>query len=310
MNWKKLWSVLKDYTLVTLGMAFYVLGWTIFLVPNNMVGGGVSGIASMVQYATHIPMGYTYFAINVVLLIIGFATLGKGFGVKTVYAIIICSAGLNWAQVVMPQEIITELALNNGKLLCTIMGGLMVGSGIGIAMHGGGSSGGTDIIALILNKYRNIPTGKSILWMDVVIILSSLLVPSFTETGEQVGIYEKITTVVFGVILVVVNGYVIDIWLSGSKQSVQVFIMSHRYAEIADAITNDLHRGVTVLPSKGWYTKEEGQVLMVIIRKTDLNPMLRYIKNIDPSAFFTVGSVSSVYGKGFDKLKGAKKVEK
>lgn len=310
MNWKKLWSVLKDYTLVTLGMAFYVLGWTIFLVPNNMVGGGVSGIASMVQYATHIPMGYTYFAINAILLIIGFATLGKGFGVKTVYAIIVCSAGLNWTQVAIPQEIIVELAVNNGKLLCTIMGGLMVGSGIGISMHGGGSSGGTDIIALILNKYKNIPTGKSILWMDVVIILSSLLVPSFTETGEQVGIYEKITTVVFGIIFVVLNGFVIDIWLSGAKQSVQVFIMSHRYAEIADAITNDLHRGVTVLPSKGWYTKEEGQVLMVIIRKTDLNPMLKYIKTIDPSAFFTVGSVSSVYGKGFDKLKGVKKVEK
>ncbi|MGN0195507.1 MAG: YitT family protein [Candidatus Cryptobacteroides sp.] len=310
MNWKKLLSVFKDYTLVTLGMAFYVLGWTIFLVPNNMVGGGVSGIASMVQYATHIPMGYTYFAINAILLIIGFATLGKGFGVKTVYAIIICSAGLNWTQVAIPQEIIVELAVNNGKLLCTIMGGLMVGSGIGISMHGGGSSGGTDIIALILNKYKNIPTGKSILWMDVVIILSSLLVPSFTETGEQVGIYEKITTVVFGIIFVVLNGYVIDIWLSGAKQSVQVFIMSHRYAEIADAITNDLHRGVTVLPSIGWYTKEEGQVLMVIIRKTDLNPMLKYIKNIDPSAFFTVGSVSSVYGKGFDRLKGVKKVEK
>lgn len=310
MNSKKLWSVLKDYFLVTLGMSFYVLGWTIFLVPNNMVGGGVSGIASMVQYATHIPMGYTYFAINAILLMIGFATLGKGFGVKTVYAIIVASFGLNWTQVVIPQEIIVELAVNNGKLLCTIMGGLMVGSGIGIAMHGGGSSGGTDIIALILNKYKNIPTGKSILWMDVAIILSSLFIPSYTEAGVQVGFYEKVTTVVFGIILVVVNGNVIDLWLSGAKQSVQVFIMSHKYAEIADAITNDMHRGVTVFPATGWYTKEEGHVIMVIIRKTDVNTMLRFIMGIDPAAFFTVGSVSSVYGKGFDRLKGVKKIDK
>ena len=309
MNGKTVLSVLKDYFLITLGMAFYVLGWTIFLVPNNMVGGGVSGIASMIQYATGIPMGYSYFAINVVLLLIGFATLGKGFGVKTIYAIIVASLGLNTMQGLIPQEIIEELAIKNGKLICTFMGALMVGTGIGTSMHGGGSSGGTDIIALILNKYKNIPTGKSILMMDVFIILSSLFVPSFNDAGEAVGIYEKVTTVLFGLILVICNGFVIDLWLSGAKQSVQVFIMSHKYAEIADSITTVMRRGVTVFPAQGWYTKEESHVLMVIIRKADLNMMLRYIKTIDPAAFFTVGSVSSVYGKGFDSLRGVKKEE-
>ena len=179
-----------------------------------------------------------------------------------------------------------------------------------MTMSQGGSTGGTDIIALIVNKYRNVSPGRMILWMDVVIIMSSLLIPSYTAEGALVSWADKITTVVYGFILVVIVSTVLDLYLSGSKQSVQLFILSQKYEQIADAITKDLHRGVTVLDGKGWYTKNSVQVVMVITRKTDLNLLLKYINTIDKDAFVSVSSITGVYGKGFDSIKGDKKQKK
>ena len=303
---KSFWGYFKDYFLLTLGIMIYVTGWTIFLVPNNLVGGGVTGIASIIQYAVGIRMGYSYFVINAILLVVAFIILGRSFGGKTIYAIILASVGLNLLQGVIPEEIVNTLALQNGKLMSTIMGGILAGVGIGMSMSVGGSTGGTDIVALIVNKYRNISPGRIILALDVVIILSSLIVPSFTPDGERVGWAEKITTVVYGLMLVTVNSYVIDLYLSGSRQSVQVFIMSKKYEQIADLITNYLHRGVTMLPARGWFTQKDHPVLMVVTRKTDLNLLLRHIKAIDSDAFLSVSMVSGVYGKGFDTIKGGK----
>ena len=316
-------TIVKEWALVTLGILIYVTGWSIFLMPNNLVGGGVSGIASMIQYATGgaIQMGYSYFVINAVLIIAAVVVIGMGFGAKTIYAIILASMGLRFLPEVIPQEIIQTLALQNGKLMSTLCGGVMAGIGIGMSISNGGSTGGTDIIALIYTKYRNVSPGKVILYLDFIIILSSLLVPSIVpdldpQTGKQLlgpdgeplthlmPFSEKVTTVIYGLILVTVNGRVIDAYLSGSQQSVQLFILSKKYAEIADSITHDLKRGVTVLDGKGWYTKNPTEVLMVITRKTDLNLLLRYIKAIDPNAFLSVSSVNGVYGQGFDTIKG------
>jgi len=258
------WTGLKEYFLITVGLVAYTVGWTLFLVPNNLIGGGVTGISSIIQYATGLRIGYSYFTINIVLLIVSLFVLGKGFGFKTVYAIIVASALLNILQTVIPRDIIEILALGNGKLMCTIMGGMMSGFGIGMTMTQGGSTGGTDIIALMVNKYRNVSPGRMILMMDVVIILSSILVPSYMPDGSPMPWADKITTIVYGFILVLTNGVVVDLYLSGSRQSVQVFVLSDKYAEIADAVVKDLHRGVTVLDGKGWYTKHSVQVLMVI----------------------------------------------
>ena len=229
--------------------------------------------------------------------------LGFGFGWKTIYATILASIGLNLFQDLIPADFIQAIALDNGKLMSTIMGSIMVGVGIGFTMIAGGSTGGTDIIALMVNKYRNVSPGRLILYMDVVIILSSLLVPSYTPDGEELPFVEKLTNVVYGFILITINSTVLDLVISGSRQSVQLFILSKHYAEIADSITKVLHRGVTVLDGKGWYTKENTEVLMVLTRKTDLNILLRYIKAIDPDAFLSVTSVTGVYGKGFDAIK-------
>ncbi len=312
VNGKKVWGAFKEYLLITVGILSYVLGWTIFLVPNNLVGGGVTGLSSIIQYATGgaLKIGYSYFAINVVLLIAALFLLGKSFGAKTVYAIILASVGLNIFQEIIPQDIIQTLAIDNGKLMCVIIGGIMAGVGIGMTISQGGSTGGTDIIALIVNKYRNVSPGRMILSMDVVIILSSLLVPSYTQAGDLVPFTEKIITVVYGLILITICSTVLDLYLSGSKQSVQVFILSHKYEEIADLITRDLHRGVTAIEGKGWYTQNEMQVLMVITRKTDLNLLLKMIKGVDPDAFLSVSSVTGVYGKGFETIKLARSQKK
>ena len=302
---RNFWVGLKEYSLITLGVLLYVTGWIIFLIPNNMVGGGVTGLGSIVQYATGgaIKIGYTYFVVNAGLLIAALFTLGRSFGAKSVYAILLTSVALNVGQDIFPQEIIRLLALDNGKLMCTISGGIMVGVGIGMSISQGGSTGGTDIIALIVNKYRNVSPGRMILIMDAVIILSSLFVPSFMADGSRMPWPDKITTVVYGFILITIVSTVLDLYLSGSRQSVQIFILSPKHAEIADAITNNLHRGVTVLNGKGWYTQQDTQVVMVITRKADLNVFLKYINAIDPNAFISVCSVTGVYGKGFETFK-------
>lgn len=305
-NDKNVLRTIKEYVLITLGIIIYTSGWTIFLTPNNMFGGGVSGISAIIQFATGIKMGYTYFVINALLLLISLFIIGPSFGVKTIYAIFLASFCLNIEQTIIPEPFIQDFALSNGKLLCSIIGGSMAGLGIGMSISQGGSSGGTDIIALIVTKYRNISPGKVILLIDVFIIASSLLVPSYTPEGKLLPFVDKFITAVYGMIVVTVCGNMADLYLAGSKQSVQLFILSHHYEEIADMISRDFHRGVTVLDGKGWYTKQEASVLMVITRKTDVNLLLRSIKRIDSEAFLSISSVAGVYGKGFDSIKDKK----
>ena len=318
---KNIFTHIKEWLLVTLGILIYVTAWSVFLIPNNLIGGGVSGISSMIQYATGgtIQMGYSYFVLNAILVAAAIIILGMGFGAKTIYAIILASIALRFLPDMVPTTIIKTLAIDNGKLLSVLMGGLLAGIGIGMSISNGGSTGGTDIIALIYTKYHNVSPGKVILVLDFIIIGSSLLIPSYVNELDANGMpvldaagnpvmfkmpfAEKVTTVLYGLILVTVNSYVLDMYISGSQQSVQLFILSKEYEKIADAISKEMHRGVTVLDGKGWYTKQDTKVLMVLTRKTDLNLMLRYIKQLDPNAFLSVSSVNGVYGKGFETIK-------
>ena len=296
-------TLLKEYALVTLGVVSYAIGWTIFLLPNNLIGGGVSGFASIVYYATGIQMGITYLVLNVILLLIGTKILGTGFGGKTIYAIIMTAAMLSIMPKLIPTDFIHEFALSNGKLICTVLGGIIAGVGIGLSISSGGSSGGTDIVALLWCKFHPASPGRVILIIDFGIILSSLLFPSYTETGELLSFADKLAVVVYGLIMVTVSGYAIDMYISGSKQSVQAFIFTKKVTEMADAIAFDMKRGVTVLPAKGWYSKEDKQVIMVVTRKSDLNLLFKYVKTIDPDAFLSVSTVMGVYGQGFDTIK-------
>ena len=296
-------TMLKEYGLITLGVVAYALGWSIFLLPNNLIGGGVSGFASIIYYATGLKMSVTYLILNVVLLLVGTKILGTGFGGKTIYAIVMTSVMLAVLPEMIPTDFIHEFALSNGKLICTCLGGIIAGVGLGLSISQGGSTGGTDIVALLWCKFYPASPGRVILVIDVVIILSSLLFPSYTETGDLLPFAEKLAVVVYGLIQVTVSGTAIDMYLSGSKQSVQAFIFTKKVAEMADVIAFDMKRGVTVIPAKGWYSKEDKEVLMVVTRKTDLNLLLKYVKSIDPDAFLSVSSVMGVYGQGFDTIR-------
>lgn len=297
---KKIIEGVKDYLIITLGLLCYTAGWSVFILPNHLVGGGVSGISAILQYTTGFPVSYSFFIINVVLLLIALKVLGPSFGVKTVYAIFFASFSFKLLPMLIPDAFIQEVAIENGKLLCCIIGGAMSGLGIGLTFSRGGSTGGTDIIALMITKYHNIAPGRLILLFDVFIVGSSIFL-----THEE-GIGHRLANVMFGYILVAASGYTVDLFISGTKQSVQVIIFSKKYDEIADIIANKLRRGVTVLYSQGWYSKEDGKVLLVIVRKTESNALFKVVKEVDKDAFLSVASVTGVYGQGFDIIKTKK----
>ena len=248
-------------------------------------------------------MGLTYLILNILLLLIGTKILGTGFGGKTIYAIIMTALLLAVVPKVIPTDFIHEFALSNGKLICTIIGGVVAGVGIGLSITQGGSTGGTDIVALVWCKFYPTSPGRVILIVDLIIISSSMLFPSYTDSGELLPFAEKLAVVVYGLIQVTVSGYAIDLYISGTRQSVQAFIFTKKTKEMADAIAYEMKRGVTAIPAKGWYSQENKEVLMVVIRKSDLNLLLRYVKTIDPDAFISISNVSGVYGLGFDTIK-------
>lgn len=297
METKKVLATVKSYLLITLGLLLYTLAWSVFILPNNLVGGGVTGASAIIQYCTGFNVSYSYFIINVVLLLIAWRVLGSGFGVKTVFAMVITSVFLRFVPMAISQSFIDEFALQNGKLLCAIIGGVVAGFGVGITFTEGGSSGGTDIIALIINKYRAISPGKVIMIIDVIIIASSLIIPSDGNWGT------RIATLAYGYVFAGLFSTTVDLTVSGTKQSVQIFIFSNKYSQIADRISNEAHRGVTILKGLGWYSKEERDVVMVVARKHDSPFILNLVKEEDPHAFITMSSVMGVFGKGFERIK-------
>ena len=297
MEKNKALSTLKSYAIITLGLILYVLAWVVFIIPHQLVGGGVTGISAVIQYCTGFHVSYSFFIINGILLLIALKVLGPAFGVKTVYAMVVTTLLLRFLPMVIPQEFIQIIALDNGKLLSVIIGGMLSALGISLTFSQGGSSGGTDIIALMITKYRAISPGKILLILDIFIIGSSLIVPTEGSWGVRVA------NLVYGYVMAGVFSVALDLFVSGSKQSVQILIFSKNYEKIADRITQELHRGVTALEGKGWYTKTEATVLVVVARKSELKFLLNLIKEEDPQAFLSVGSVTGVYGYGFDVIK-------
>ncbi|MBP5692584.1 MAG: YitT family protein [Bacteroidales bacterium] len=308
MNTRKILGGIKAYVIITLGLLCYVMGWCIFLIPNNLVGGGVSGISSIILYAFGVPISITYFSINIVLLLIALKVLGKGFGAKTVYAIVASTLFFQFVPQFIPQDFINEIAISNGKLLSAIFGGVMSGVGIGISFSQGGSTGGTDIVALMVAKYHNIAPGRMILYMDLVIIACSLFIPAKEITdaaGNVIGTETwgmRLATVLYGYMLIASCSQIVDMMVAGSRQSVQVFIFSKNYEKIADIITQEMGRGVTVLTGEGWYTRSESKMLMVLIHKTEVGKIHNLIREIDKDSFISMAPVTGVWGRGFQQI--------
>ena len=270
------------------------MAWTSFVIPNGVASGGLTGLCTIIQYGTGIPIGWTYPVLNVILLLLGFLALGKGFGIKTIYVIALTSLLFD----ILPQFPQLEVMMEE-KLLVALVGGLMEAVGIGLVLQRGGSTGGTDIIAMMINKYWPVSPGKVYLYTDIFIISSVLLVPD-----------KGLVDMIYAYVMMLGFSFGVDYVLLGNKSSIQILIFSSKYQEIADHMINNVQRGVTALESVGWYSQMESKVLLVIARKNQMNEIVNEVKNIDKKAFISVSTTMSVYGEGFEEVKTGLKLKK
>jgi len=282
---KQIWPFVKSQAIITFGLLLYALAWTSFLLPFKITGGGISGLAALLYYASGIPISIPYLILNAILIILAIRILGKVFVLKSIYGIIVLAVFLQIFQSLIQNPVVTD------QFMSSIIGGILAGIGIGIVFTQGGSTGGTDIVAMMVTKHKNISPGRVILYADVLVISSSFL------------LFHSLEMMVYGFVTLVISSYTIDYVLSGANQSFQVFIFSRNYEEIANRIGTELNRGITLIDGQGWYSKQPTKVLMILIRKNESSLLLRIVKQEDPNAFISMGSVMGVFGRGFDKLK-------
>ncbi len=286
-------QTLKEYFLISFGLILYAFAWTCILLPAKVMGGGVNGVGLLIYYATGgdnggIPLGVSFLVINGIFVALGSWLVGLKVGAKTLYAILFLSAALGVFQEIVPENL---LGLSQEKLLSVILGGAVAGIGVSICFMQGGNSGGMDIIAMIINKYKTISYGKILMTIDMITI------------GCSIFIFKDISTAIYGFVMVATFGYTIDAVMAGNRQSTQILIVSQHYEEIAARIYDTMHRGVTLIDGMGWYSKKPTKLVMVVCRKNESNMIFKVIKEVDPHAFMTFGSVMGVYGLGFEALK-------
>ncbi len=296
---KALARAIREYIIITVGLFTYAFAWVAVILPADIVGGGVSGAAVLIYHATGgeaggIPLAVSILVLNGILLVIASFIIGFRFSTKTIYGVIVLSFAMGFLQQLIPVDL---LGLAQDKLLSGILGGALSGIGISVCFSQGGSTGGTDIIAMIINKYRSVSYGRVLMTCDFLVI------------GLSYFIGNGISTVIYSYVLVAVAGYTVDTIVAGNKQSSQLFIISKHYDRIAERIVGDAHRGVTLLDGQGWYSKQPMKIVLVVCRKNETSTIFRIIKDCDPDAFITVGSVMGVYGLGFDQLKTPRKAK-
>ena len=285
----------KEYVMITLGLIIYAFGWVFFLLPFKLVSGGTAGIGAIIQYATGFPMQYTYFIINVGLLFVAVKELGIRFCLKTIYAVFALTFSLELVQELLYSFNFDALSLlgQEATFEASIIGACFCGMGIGICFVNGGSTGGTDIIAAIINKYRDVSLGRVIMYIDVAVVVSSGFIFGSSEVSK----------VFYGLITLLISSTMLDYVVNSNRRLVQFLIFSKKYDEISEYITKEMHRGVTLLNGVGYYTKEDTKVIVTMMRATEAVEVFRIVHEIDPCAFITQSRVSGVYGAGFDKIK-------
>ena len=312
LNKATIGTTVKEYTLMALGMFLYSFGWICCILPANAAGGGATGLSLLLYHITGgaISIGTMVLIINAILLIIAGFIVGWNFGIKTIYCVVVMSVIMHFLQVwfttpdgwiaqiitvrdalTVPAGTIIDLFNLQNRLLSAILGGICSGVGVALCFQQGGSTGGSDIVVMIVNKFYTISYGKFIRYTDGVIISSAIFLPDVGIDG-----------VIYGFVMVAVFSYTVDMILSGNQQSSQIFIVCKDYQAMADAINNEAKRGATVIDSMGWYSKDNSKIVMCVCRKRDLAMVLKVVRNVDPEAFITIGSVMGVYGKGFEAL--------
>jgi len=283
---KKLGSVVYDYFFICVGLAIFAFGWTAFLTPNQMTGGGVAGLAAIIYFATSsIPMGVTIFAVNAILIAIAWRVLGPKFCINTLLCTIILSFFMGIGQSIFVKPLVDDL------FMCAMIGGALSAFGVGIAISFGGNAGGTDIIAMMVGKYRNISYGRVSLYSNILVVASSYF------------IVHSVEKLVYSMVVMFVYIFVSDIVIDGYKQTFQFMVFSKRNQQIADKIMTEVGRGATFLKAYGSYSKTESDVLLIIAHRNDKARIMRVIKEIDHDAFVSIAKTSSVFGKNFDNIK-------
>ena len=292
-----------EYGALTVACFIFGFAWECFMIPNGMSAGGMMGLCTIVQYATGglVPAQYSYIAINALLIIVAVLAMGIGFGFKTIYCIIVSTVAMEllsgWSFL---HSVPGHFFFVKETILIPILAGVAEAVGIGLVLRYGGSTGGTDIVALMINKYWPVALSSAFLISDLVVISLLLFLPDKTFSDACYGLVE-----------VVIFSMIIDFVVGGKKSSYQLMVFSDKHKEIADYITDVMSRGVTLLRAQGWYTKQDRNVLLILISQKEFPELSRVIKNIDPRAFMSVSPTNSVYGEGFDEIKaGIKKHRK
>ena len=298
---RKKWFIVNDIIVLTVACFIFALAWEAFMIPNGMSAGGMMGLCTIIQYATGglIPAQYSYFAINAVLIIVAVIAMGIGFGFKTIYCIVMSSLAMQIiASIPAIHSVAGEFFYVRETLLIPIIAGFLEAIGLGIVLRFGASTGGTDIVALMVNKYWPVSLSKVFLISDIIIVSLLLTLPDRTFTD-----------MVYGFVEIITFSALIDYVVGGNKSSYQLLVFSDRYAEIADHITRNMNRGVTVLSAQGWYTRQDKNVLLILISRKQLPELTKVIKEVDPKAFMSVSSTNNVYGEGFEKMKTGLKLK-
>ncbi len=296
---RKILTETKDYVIITLGLMLYTFGFTVFLLPYKIVTGGIAGIGAIVFYATEFPVQYTFFIINAILIVAALKILGWRFLMKTIYATFMLTFLLEVAQeiVVRPDGTFYKLMGEGNDFMSLVIGCMLTGTALAIVFLQNGSTGGTDIVAAVVNKYRDISLGKALIMVDLIIIGSAAFIPSFGDIDI------RLQKVVFGLCTMVIECLMLDYVMSVQRQSVQFLIFSKKHKEIADAISHKTDHSMTILDGHGYYTGNEMKVICLLAKKNESVIIFRLIKSIDPDAFVSQSSVIGVYGEGFDAIK-------
>lgn len=292
---RKKYYLVNDFIILTVACFIFAIAWEAFMIPNGMSAGGMMGLCTVIQYATGglIPAQYSYFAVNALLIIVAVIAMGIGFGFKTVYCIIMSSVAMEIiASVPEIHSVAGQFFYVRETLLIPIIAGLLEAIGLGLVLRYGASTGGTDIIAVMINKYWPVSLSKVFLVSDIIIVAALLFLPD-----------KSFTDMVYGLVEIIVFSGIIDYVVGGDKSSYQLLVFSDHYADIADHIIKNMNRGVTVLSAQGWYTKKEKNVLLILLNRKQLPGLTKVIKEVDPRAFMSVSSTNNVYGEGFDEIK-------
>lgn len=293
VNYRRIWEFTLDFLAINLGMATYALGWAAFLLPYHITTGGMTGMFAILYYLTKFPIAAAVLIANAILLVIAFKPLGWKFVGKSAYAAVALSFFLEMGQQMMTDEsgnLMQILGEGQDSMAC-VLGAILNGLGIGIVFLSGGSTGGWDIIAALVNKYRNISFGRALLILDFLVIASCW------------PIFHDVRMVVFGYVTLVVYTYALDMLINSARQDIQFIIFTRKHREICDRIISETVHSATVLDGEGYYTHEDVKVVFVIAHKRESLTLLRMIREIDPAAFVSQSRAEGVYGNGFNVIK-------